>query len=130
MRGFTLVELMIVVAILGIIAAIGVPMYTGYVDTSRVTGAHTGLRQIYLQQEQFFTDNNAYYANTNTCAADFTANINTDLFAGRQALINDNYTFCVQQPATTTDEFTAIATEIGATTPRIFTINQNNQVNF
>jgi prepilin-type N-terminal cleavage/methylation domain-containing protein len=36
-RGFTLVEMMIIVGIIGILSAIAIPVYTGYVVRSRVT---------------------------------------------------------------------------------------------
>jgi len=49
--GFTLMELMIVVAIIGIIAAIAMPSYQEYVQKSRRSEAHAGLVKMQLQQE-------------------------------------------------------------------------------
>ena len=60
MRGFTLTELMIVVSIVAILMAIGLPAYTDYARRAKRADATATLQQIMTLQERFFTDNNAY----------------------------------------------------------------------
>jgi type IV pilus assembly protein PilE len=126
MRGFTLIELLIVVAILGVLSAIAIPTYQGYVENSRATVAKNNLRAIYLKQQEYYTDNNIYYATGATCT-DSAALINTNLFAGDAVLTNTDYTYCILQ--TTTADFTAraIALSDGTTT---YTITNANVTNF
>jgi len=59
-KGFTLIELMIVVAILGILSAIALPSYTKYVEKSRRTDAKVELLRIAQLQESFFAQNLTY----------------------------------------------------------------------
>lgn len=60
-NGFTLIELMVTVAILAIIAAIAIPAYNGYVKTSRFSEAQSEIAAIKIAQEEYFLDNNTYF---------------------------------------------------------------------
>ena len=62
--GFTLIELMIVIAIIGIIAAIAIPSYSGYVATARMAEAKNNISALKLAEEEFFLENNKYFFDT------------------------------------------------------------------
>lgn len=59
-RGVTLLELMIVVAIIAIISAFAYPSYMNYVVNTKRTVATTTLLQVAERQQQFFIDNKQY----------------------------------------------------------------------
>ncbi len=58
--GFTLIELMITVAVIGILAAIAYPSYTEYVTRSRRADAKAGLLSVQLAQEKYRANNTSY----------------------------------------------------------------------
>ncbi|MGJ7528323.1 type IV pilin protein [Variovorax sp. GB1P17] len=58
--GFTLIELMIVVAVVAILAAIAYPSYVRYVQKARRTDAKTALLDLATREERFFSINNTY----------------------------------------------------------------------
>jgi type IV pilus assembly protein PilE len=62
-RGFTLVELLVVVAIAGILSAIAIPSYQQYVIRSARTSAQTELLQLANLQEKIFLNASAYTPN-------------------------------------------------------------------
>ncbi|EIJ33726.1 type IV pilin protein [Thiothrix nivea] len=58
--GFTLIELMITVAIIGILAAIAYPSYTAQVQKSRRADAQVALLEMTQRQERYFLQGNVY----------------------------------------------------------------------
>ena len=59
-RGFTLIEVMITVAIVSILAAIALPAYTDYITRSKIVEVPTGLSDMRVRLEQYFLDNRQY----------------------------------------------------------------------
>jgi type IV pilus assembly protein PilE len=64
--GFTLLEVMITVAIVGILAAIALPSYSQYITRSRIVDATAKLSDYRQKMEQYFLDNRTYVNGWNT----------------------------------------------------------------
>ena len=107
--GFTLIELMITLAIVGILAAVAYPSYREYVAKSRRAEAQALLMQSAQWMERFYAENYSYRANTAgvlvTDATMFPARYSQSPASGTAA-----YTITVTPTATT---FTVTATRAG-----------------
>lgn len=101
--GFTLIEVMITVAVISILAAIALPAYSDYVTRGRIPEATSGLASEQVQMEQFFQDNKSYLGAsgctsasskyfTFTCSAGPTATSYTLQAAGTGSMTGFTYT--------------------------------------
>lgn len=100
-QGFSLMELMVAVAIVGIIAAIAIPSYNGYVLQSRRTDAVAFLLEAAGEQVRFFSENNAY------------ATTMTMLGYGNNAEPSENGHYTISVTSTASNVFTLTATPAG-----------------
>ncbi|MCD6570010.1 MAG: prepilin-type N-terminal cleavage/methylation domain-containing protein [Deltaproteobacteria bacterium] len=59
-HGFSLIEIMIVVAIIGILASVAIPLYTGHIRKARRSEAMTGLQTVALYEEKCMAEKGNY----------------------------------------------------------------------
>jgi len=114
--GFTLIEVMITVAIVAILAAVALPSYRDYVLRSKLVEAKTNLSDMRTRLEQYFLDNRTYP--TGGCLAYASG----PAPAGKIYLPANIKNFAIACPTLTASTYTVTATGLNFT----FTINENN----
>jgi type II secretion system protein G len=105
-RGFSLVEVMVVLVVMGILVSIAVPRYDRAVEQSRSDIAAANLRAIWSAQRMYWLENHAY-------TTDLAGLSTMGLLDPSVAVGNNGYTYAV--PIATADSFTANATRCGPT---------------
>jgi len=111
--GFTLIEMMITVAIAAILAAVALPAYTDYVKRGRISQATNNLSSMRVKLEQYFQDNRTYVG---ACASGTVAPLPA----------TDDFTYSC--PTLTATTFTVQATGVttGSMNGFTYTIDQAN----
>jgi type IV pilus assembly protein PilE len=117
-RGFTLIELMITVAIIAILAAVALPAYSAYVTRARITDAVKGLSEMRLKMEQYFQDYRTYTTGGATDAC--------QIGAGPAPVPTATQSFTFSCPLLNATQYTILAQGTGSMSQFSYTINQAN----
>ena len=111
-QGFSLIELVIVIAIVGLLSVVAIPAYSNYTARGKVVDAHSGLTTARMQLEQWYLDKRTYVG--------FACPAPTDYFS-----------YDCDTPARTANTFTVTASNLagkglGIAGAYEFTINETN----
>ena len=103
-KGFTLIELMIVVAIIGIIASVALPSYQQYVIKSKRVAAQSAMMDIANRQQQFMLSNRQYADKATLTASGYVL----------PSEVSDSYNFDIDVDNSAPPSFTITLTPTGS----------------
>lgn len=101
-KGFSLIELMIVVVIVGILAAVAIPSYQNYVVKGNRAAAQAFMMDVASREKQYLLDARSYTNNLATLGVTAPADV------------SKHYTITIDAPAGTPPSFTVTATPTSA----------------
>ena len=136
LSGFTLTELLVVVAILGVLSAVGIVSYNGYVGSAQRKSAENLMQQIALAQSEHLSDNGTYYNATEpTCepSKDSLAEIYQNLLGSTTAdratekARDSAFVICISQDELGGTQYLITASNGTETVPATITITMNSE---
>lgn len=110
-KGFTLIEVMVVVAIVAILAAIALPSYSEHTRRAKIAEATSQLADLRVRLEQYFMDNRTYQGTGTACGT-------------TMPTATSYFTLTCNAPTTST--YTITATGTGDMAGFVYTINDQN----
>jgi type IV pilus assembly protein PilE len=110
--GFTLIEVMIVVAIVAILASVAYPSYQDYVTRGRIPDATSALSAWQVRMEQYFQDNRSYANAGGTCGVAIPTNV-------------PNFTLSCPVASATAFTLTATGTDPGPMAGFVYNMDEN-----
>ena len=136
LSGFTLTELLVVVAILGILSAVGIVSYNGYVSSAERKSAENLMQQIALAQSEHLSDNGIYYSVTEAncdptteTLADIYLNLLGSTTADRatEKAEDSAFVICISQDELGGTQYLITASNGTETAPATITITMNSE---
>ena len=130
--GFSLIELMVVVVIIGILSAAGIVTYNGYISGAKKKATENAMQQISLAQTEYYSNSGEYLTDGDTCipTGETSDLIETKLFGGGDVITSEaGYEMCIQNDDSTYLVKAADGSECelpdGSKIPKIITMTAN-----